>query len=113
MNNLIFTPCAYDMGFFNPKIQVIKHVEPEPEPEDIQNMTVIEQEYMEKQRINEKRKKGRKKRRLPGDALLRKISEQQMKLKEAQKEQQARAKKLKTHQIEKFSIKTIKELSVR
>lgn len=111
MNNLIFTPCAYDMGFFNPKIQVIKHVEPEPEPEDIQNMTVIEQEYMEKQRINEKRNKGRKKR-LPGDALLKRISEQEMKRKEAQKEQQARAKKLKTNQIENVLIKTIKELSL-
>lgn len=110
MNNLIFTPCAYDMGFFNPKIQVIKHVEPEPEPEDIQNMTVIEQEYMEKQRINETRSKRRKK--LPGDALLFKIHKEQMKLKEAQKEQQARAKKLKTNQIENVLIKTIKELSV-
>lgn len=110
MNNLIFTPCAYDMGFFNPKIQVIKHVEPEPEPEDIQNMTVVEQEYMEKQRINEKRGKGRKK--LPGDALLKKISEQEIKRREAQKEQQARAKKLKINQIENVLIKTIKELSV-
>lgn len=111
MNNLIFTPCAYDMGFFNPKIQVIKHVEPEPEPEDIQNMTVVEQEYMEKQRINEKRSKRRKKR-LPGDALLKRISEQEMKRREAQKEQQAQAKKLKTNQIENVLIKTIKELSV-
>lgn len=111
MNNLIFTPCAYDMGFFNPKIQVIKHVEPEPEPEDIQNMTVVEQEYMEKQRINEKRGKGRKKR-LPGQSLLERIHKEEMKRKEAQKEQQARAKKLKTHQIENVLIKTIKELSV-
>lgn len=111
MNNLIFTPCAYDMGFFNPKIQVIKHVEPEPEPEDIQNMTVIEQEYMEKQRINEKRNKGRKKR-LPGQLLLERIHKEEMKRKEAQKEQQARAKKLKTNQIENVLIKTIKELSV-
>ena len=110
MNNLIFTPCAYDMGFFNPKIQVIKHVEPEPEPEDIQNMTVIEQEYMEKQRINETRSKRRKK--LPGDALLKRIQKEEMKRKEAQKEQQARAKKLKTNQIENVLIKTIKELSV-
>ena len=110
MNNLIFTPCAYDMGFFNPKIQVIKHVEQEPEPEDIQNMTVVEQEYMEKQRINETRSKRRKK--LPGDALLKRIHKEEMKRKEAQKEQQAQAKKLKTHQIENVLIKTIKELSV-